>query len=889
MIRKLIAILLFSIPVFASDEIPTGPLPKWAVPLSYDLSLQILPEQKEFSGTTEIKIDLLQETDMLWMHGQGLTVQDAFLVTADGRKLKVRYTQASKEGVARIDLPEKIAPQKVTLHLTYTALFDTKLEALYRIEESGNSYAFTQFEAISARKCFPGFDEPRFKTPFDITLTVRKEHEAISNTLPVEQAELSDGLKRIRYATTEKLPAYLIAFAVGPLDVVSGPPIPATSLRKEPIPFRGVATKGKGSKLKFALENTGSFLLWMEDYFGIPYAYHKLDVIAIPDYEWGAMENAGAITFREELLLIDEKEASFNLKKQFAITMAHELAHQWFGNLVTLAWWDDIWLNEGLTSWMHSKAVDAWNPEYKGDVDAAQSALRIMETDSTAATHAVRHPVRNNQDIASIADGIIFSKGAAVPRMFEHYLGPDVFRKVMQHYLQQHMSGSVTTDDFLNSLQEIAGKQAASAFRSFVERPGVPIVQVSIDCNNRGAVARLQQSRYAPLGVKTPEAVLYEIPVCFRYELNSALQTQCTLLSAAEATFPISESACPSWVMPNASAAGYYRWSLPSEGFRAIREGALPKMTTAEQLSTVNSITSAFAAGTLSAGDTLDAIAPFAQSDVPEVALQPANLLEFFEDHLLEPAQIPALEKYGAALYLPELQKLGGIKAESASSDSEERRRFRSDVIRFLVFRAKDPALRKEVAALGKAYIGYGTDNKLHPDAVDPNLVTTAMGAALQQEGAPYFDALEKMLHGTTESLLRGRILDVMGVTTDPVLVQRALQLGLDPSLHTNEVSKTLSSLMKYKQNHNAAWKWLTENYNAYVARLPLSEAGSVSTVGRAFCNQPRVEEVRSFFTERVKDLPGGERSLARTLSYIEICSAKVAAHRANATSYFSK
>ena len=373
------------------EEIPTGKLPEGVRPTSYRLSLEVTPESDTFSGSTMVTVELDAPSDEIWMHGERLEVSSVYATHATTR-IKGSWEQITPDGVARVILREALPAGRSTLHFEYTAPFDTPLRGLYRVTTGGHTYAFTQFESISARLAFPCFDEPRFKTPFELTLTVPGEQFAASNT-PVDRAiPLPDGRQRISFLPTPPLPTYLVAMAVGPFDVVTGATIPPGPERRVPIPLRGLATKGRGALLKLALDHTAKYVEALERYFGIAYPYRKLDLVAVPDFAAGAMENVGLITFREWLLLLDAERATEGQRRAFAYVMAHELAHQWFGNLVTMPWWDDIWLNEAFATWMGDKVVHQLHPEYNSDLARLSSAHRAMNLDSLVSARSIRQP-----------------------------------------------------------------------------------------------------------------------------------------------------------------------------------------------------------------------------------------------------------------------------------------------------------------------------------------------------------------------------------------------------------------------------------------------------------------------------------------------------------------
>ncbi|MGB5366953.1 MAG: M1 family metallopeptidase, partial [Polyangiales bacterium] len=459
----------------SSEQVPTGPLPDGTRPTRYRLSLTIIPEQDRFSGTSAIGIELDAPSASIWMHGQGLDVT-AIYATHAAERIRATWTPQTADGVVRVDFQEPLPAGRSTLYVEYSAEFDTPLRGLYRVESAGSAYAFTQFESISARLAFPCFDEPRFKTPFEVTLTVPAGQFAAANT-PVERTiELPDDLQRVSFVPTLPLPTYLVAWAVGPLDVVIGPTIGSTEARPLAIPLRGIAAKGQGERLHHALDRTGRFVLALENYFGIPYPYRKLDLVAVPDFAAGAMENVGLITFREWLLLLDEGRATESQRRAFGYVLAHELAHQWFGNLVTMPWWDEIWLNEAFATWMGNKVMQELHPEYRVELGALASTQRAMRLDSLGSARSIRQPIETNHDIKNAFDSITYEKGGAVLAMFERWMGAETFRDGIRLYLRRHAGGTATSTELLAALDEVSDRDVTPPFLSFLNQPGVPLV-----------------------------------------------------------------------------------------------------------------------------------------------------------------------------------------------------------------------------------------------------------------------------------------------------------------------------------------------------------------------------------------------------------------------------
>ena len=492
-------------------------LPDTVTPTRYTLSLGISPSLERFTGVADIAVRLRETSDRIWIHGRGLQVSEVTVTPDQGEAVSAAYHVIDgEEGVALLVLERAVPAGAATIHIAYTAAYDASLEGLYRVAVGEDHYAFTQFEALAARKAFPCFDEPRWKTPYDVTLTVPQTMRAFANTRETESTDLPDGSRRVHFAVSAALPTYLVAWAVGPFDVVEGT-IPPSAVRDRPLPFRGLAARGRGAELAYAMEHTPRIVAALETFFGTPYPFDKLDIVAVPDFAAGAMENAGLVTFRDVLLLLAQ-DAPVSQRRGFAFVMAHELAHQWFGNLVTMAWWDDLWLNEAFATWMETHTIEGVFPELRPEIAELSTYVDAFDADSLASARRIRNPIQTSHDIQNAFDSITYSKGASVLAMFEHYVGPDVFQRAVRRYLAEHAGGSATGADFIGALAAESGRpEVGAALSTFLDQPGVPFVSATPVCEGGEARLELTQSRYLPLGSTADASLRWQVPVCARW------------------------------------------------------------------------------------------------------------------------------------------------------------------------------------------------------------------------------------------------------------------------------------------------------------------------------------------------------------------------------------
>jgi cytosol alanyl aminopeptidase len=873
-------------PPASAESAPKLRLPDDTHPTGYQLALDIDPTQPRFSGRATIAVRLDRARQQLWLHGRNLHVTSATVrPAATGVPLKATWQELPPDGFARLSLPQPIGPGAATIEIAYDAPFNDRLVGLYKAREDGVDYAFTQFEAIDARWAFPCFDEPVFKTPFEVTLTVPADDVAVSNALAVDEARIEGGKKRVRFAPTRPLPTYLVAFAVGPFDVVEHAPLPPNDVRKRPLPFRGITPRGRGAEIKVALDAAAGLLAEEERYFGIEYPYDKLDHIAVPDFAHGAMENAGAITYREDALLYREGKSPFTQRHHIYEVMAHEMAHQWFGDLVTLRWWTDAWLNESFATWMAARSVDAWSPAESERIEVQRRANGAMSVDSLAAARSIRQPVNATGDIWSQFDSLTYQKGAAVLGMFERWMGEETFRRGVSAYLRAHAFGGGSTEDLLRSCSDAAGRDVAPAFQTFIEQTGVPLVEASLTCDGGTAALALRQSRYLPLGSTAEHNQRWQIPVCVRYGAGGAkAREKCTLLTEETGKLPL-DVACPgpAWVMPNAGGAGYYRWSLPAKELAALAK-SWAQLAPRERLSFANNVRAAMTSGALPAGDGLRALAQAAHDADSRVAVQPIYALAQSWDWFADASLRPRVAAYFGALYRPVQARLGWTAKRNEDAATRE---LRETLIETLALVFRDPTVRKQALAQGRALFDVAS-GKLRLDAVDPELRTSALAVMVQEDGARAFDALVAQLDRTSDAVLRKQILGALLRVSDAALFDRALALLTSDHVRRGERLVAAFDAASLWDNRQRLLSWLPQHLDALVAVMPETSASILPRVFYGLHEPAQAAAVRALFEPRVGKIGSLERTLKQTLEGIGLNAAYVAKQRASVIAFFN-
>src|SRR5580765_2960123 len=520
-------------------------LPESATPENYKLAFTRDLENAKFEGDETISVRVLKPTSEITLNAVDLDFHEV-TIASGGATQKAKVTPDKEKEMVVLSVEKPLTAGKATIHITYTGILNNEMRGLYLgKDDQGRRYAASQFEATDARRAFPSFDEPEYKATFDITAVADKGQVAISNYKVASDTPGPGDKHTVKFATTAKMSSYLAALVVGNFEYVEG--------SVDGIPIRVYSTPGKKEMGKFALDAAEYIVGYYNKYFGIKYPYGKLDLIGLPDFSAGAMENIGCITFREVLLLIDDKHGSVDLKKTIASVTAHEIAHMWFGDLVTMKWWDDVWLNEGFATWMSSKPLLKWKPEWNFGLDDVSGTGGTLNVDALDSTRPIHQAAETPAQIQELFDGIAYGKAASVLRMLEAYLGEETFRAGINAYLKEHQYGNATADDFWDAQAKVSHKPVDKIMPTWVKQPGAPIINVKAQCSGNSTNVTLEQQRYFADRAKF-EAVndqLWQIPLCLKGSASSA--AKCELMTKKEETFTL--PGCSTWVLTNAGAA----------------------------------------------------------------------------------------------------------------------------------------------------------------------------------------------------------------------------------------------------------------------------------------------------------------------------------------------
>lgn len=843
---------------------PLAMLPRTIAPDHYRLSFTIDPAASRFQGHAEIHVRVLASRLSYYIHGLDLHVSRAFARLPSGAEVPGSYAQVHDSGVATLSFSRALAVGPATLVFDYDAPFNASLSGLYKVVSRGDAYAFTQFENTDARRAFPSLDEPGFKTPFDITVTAPSGDKVVGNTAIVSSTPSGAGMTRWVFETTRPLPTYLVALAVGPLDIVDAGDVPPNQYRSYPLHLRGIAARGMGPKLRYALSLTPEIVSALERYYGIGYPFQKLDTLAVPDFAAGAMENAGAITYREQLLLMDDN-APLEQRRSSLTVQAHEIAHQWFGDLVTPRWWDDIWLNESFATWMEYKIAQVVRPDQEFSRATLASSLGVMRLDELPSARRIHNPVNDPDDINNAFDDITYSKGGAVLAMFESFVGPKEFEKGIHAYLSKFAYKNATAQDFIGTIaQTTAHPEIVQSFNEFIDQPHIPLMQTRQSCRKDSVIGlEIHETTYQTLGLPVrPQQ--WHVPMCAASETGAKV---CKLVPPA----PVSLSAqapCQAAFFPNAEGAGYYRFTIDGQNRQALIQGAA-NLSLADQYTLMQNVYANVRAGQEPASDLfalIHMLAPSARWDL--VGAVRDVLHELRVTGVVRESQIPQLQTFVRQQFGPRLQAVG---LEGRRGEAPAESLLRQRLTELLVEEGRDPAAITRLSVAAERYLASSGRDL---DGLPPELLQEAMRAGVMSRGPAFADKVVAAVQQSGDEYFIQSAIYALAGADDPASLQKLLALSLTPSIRTGDLRYVQRYYAAEAQARPVIWDWFKKNFAALEKRVSHYGMGATPEIQHYACDAQSREDLAAFLGPRAGGLTGMPRTLRETEERIEGCIA---------------
>ena len=844
----LLAVGVFAAPLTHAAEAMDVRLGRDVVPTFQSVRLKLDPDKRSYSGSVHVDLDVLNPTDTVRFHAEGQRLTRITLRQGGDSLVATRVT--GEHGLQSLGLAHRLAKGKVTLDVEFTSMYGTRAVGLYRALREQKGYLFTQFESDDAREAFPCWDEPGFKFPYQFVLEVPAATEALTNT-PVEKQVERPGSggttwRTITFKRTPPLPSYLLAIAVGPFEYT---PIPGMK-----VPARVVTCQGQKHLAGTTVEITPKLVAGLERWFGIPYPFEKLDLIAVPEFAYGAMENPGLITFRDDILLLDAASATVAQRRSNASVTCHELAHMWFGDLVTMAWWDDLWLNESFADWMAAKITDEVFPNFKAGLSDLQRIQNVKDGDTQPSTR----PIRDNTGSAAAGlqnVGLVYSKGNAVLSMFERYLGAAAFQKGVRLYLKTHAWGNATASDLWKALDQSSGTHVSAAMTTFLDQPGVPYVRV---IPAEGGV-RLTQSRATPYGIAQP-AMRWQVPIALKWSDGKTVRTDRVLLS--EESMVVKLSAKPVWVMPNGDGHGYYGWSVPDEWMEALAENAGSVLTPEERVAFLGNLSLLMTAGEVHGDTYLKSLSHFGRDPEPQVVSSTIDGLQGVRAAFVPDSLSSLFAVYVRRTLSPALERVG---YEKQAGEDETVSTMRGELLRWLASRGQDEKVMEYARAAATRYMKDST-------SVDPGIADAVVSLAARTGDAAMFDEYVRRVEGTDVPAIRRRFLAALGAFERTELEQRALDYMLSDKVRPTETFIIMQGLGGRGESTGARmFKWMTANYEKLATRIPPPALRFMPMMGGG-CSEERLTATKAFFSDPARAVPGVEKTLERVSDNVHNC-----------------
>ena len=862
----------------ASDAVV---LPETARPSKYRIKLQ--PDLKNFTFDGEQSVDLLilEATSTIVLNSIDLEISKTTL-HANGTTLTSKSVTIDKDAeTATLDFGETIQPGDARLEMVFTGELNDKLIGFYRSEYTSQDgetryLATTQFEPTDARRAFPCWDEPAKKATFEVTLVFSDEYQAVSNTPVVEEAVPGPGLKSVRFAETPIMSTYLLVFIVGNLTSIEERAAGGTTV--------GVwTTPGKEDQASFALDTSVRLLGYFNEYFGIPYPLPKLDHIAIPDFAAGAMENWGAVTYRETALLVDPDNSSAGTRQRVAEVIAHEMAHMWFGDLVTMEWWDDLWLNESFASWMGNKAVDWLFPEWEMWTQFVNmDTNRALSLDGLKNSHPIEQAVKNPAEVSQLFDAISYSKGASVIRMLENFLGEESFRKGLNRYLSSHMYDNARTEDLWSALETESGQPVTAIMDSWVKQMGYPVLQVESDRTGGQTTLSVTQERFVYdrlLDDGGPDSdfdnEVWRVPVSAS---QGSEESTVTVMDGRQTQIDVPGPG-DGWVKLNPLQTGFFRVNYSTEDWqRLVPAIESLELHATDRLGIQNDAYALSRAGLLPVTQFLSLAQAFKNEGDASVWSDLASNLRDIEQLISDEAIHPAYQGFAREIFGPAARKIGW---EPKSGEGHLDALLRSTVLS-QAGSYHDPDVTAQASERFQIYLQ-------DRETLAPDLRGVVFALAAQSGGKDVYDQIWG-LEGETD-LAEEKIRLLMSLTRfqQHELLNSTLADSLSAKVRSQDSITLVAGVAANPKGRDLAWEFVKDNWAEFDRRYGGGGFGLMRLVSICshFNSQEKADEVDSFFAEH--PAPAAERTIRQALERVRLNIKWLEQNRQELTDWFAK
>jgi alanyl aminopeptidase len=828
-------------PAFAAERLGTDVLP-----VEQRVQLELIPADTLYRGSVAIDIDVRRATDAIRLHARELR-NLVVRVSGPGGDFTPAIAEG-EDGAVTLRAPRMLSAGRYRIEATFTNDYDPHAKSLYRVVDSGEAYLFTQFQVDDARGAFPCFDEPSFKIPWNVELTVPAEHVAISNG-PIVAEKRQGARKVVTFERTPPLSSYLVAFAVGAFDTVS---VPGAI-----VPTRIVTVRGKGHLAAEAVRLAPPILAALERYFGRPYPYKKLDHIAVPEFLAGAMENAAAITYREERLLVEPGKTSVTQRREIARTIGHEMAHMWFGDLVTLAWWDDTWLNESFADWMGDKATIEALPEFDTDIHFLNGLQRAFDIDALASAPPIRRPVEAGGDMFFVFDPLAYEKGHAVLGMFEQWMGPETFRRAVRDYIGRYAEKNAVAADLFAAFSSAAGRDVSTAIATFLDQPGTPLVRLE---TLGGSRIRLTQEPYHLAGAAAPAPqARWQVPIRLSWSDGDSVRERAILLTEPSQEIQL-EGGTPAWVHPNAGESGYYRWSVPPGMLARFAEEAHTLLSARERVGFLGNLSALLEADQVAGDEYLRLLQPLLADSQPQTVAAALAGLQRVRDALIDPSLEDPFAHWVRGALRPAASRSGLVPR---AGEPEEVSLLRPLLLAWLADAGRDPRAQAIADSLA-TLVEEGAP-------MDAALADMAVRLSARHGDAARFARYRGLFEKAPLALERQRWLGGLGSFDDPALADSALAYTLQGPLRVPEIGTIPFTMRLRRENQDRVWRWSVANFDRIMARISPRAAARIVNMADG-CSTERLAEAEKFFGPMAERQAAVRQTLDRLSDRVNAC-----------------